>query len=70
MATAVEGTRNNVLFWCARKIGEDVTCGKAPERRAIETLEILAEIAETTGLPAFEVDRTIRAGYLSNRTVA
>ena len=65
MATAVEGTRNNVLFWCARRIGEDVTAGKAPERQALEALEILAEIAETTGLPTSEVDRTIRAGYLA-----
>jgi len=64
MANATEGNRNKALFWCARHIGEDVKAGKAPERQALETLEILAEIAERTGLPTTEVDNTIKSGYL------
>lgn len=64
MSTAAEGCRNNVLFWAASRIGDDVRSGKAPERAALGTLEMLAEIAEERGLNPHEVDRTIRSAYL------
>ena len=63
MGQAVNGERNNILFWCACRIGEDVAAGRVTERRALEVLDVLAEVAETTGLSPFEVERTIRSGY-------
>jgi hypothetical protein len=43
--------RNNVLFWCARRLVEN----NYPEG----TFSVLAEIARTTGLPESEVAKTI-----------
>ena len=63
MGQAVEGNRNSTLFWCAARIGDDVAAGKVREQRALEVLDVLAEIAESTGLSSFEVERTIRSGY-------
>jgi hypothetical protein len=45
--------RNNVLFWCARRLVEN----NYPEG----TFSVLAEIARTTGLPESEVAKTINS---------
>ncbi len=63
LATAVEGTRNDVLHWAACKVGSDEREHKASNAAALDALEQLATVAERIGLGTTEIDKTIRSGY-------
>ncbi|ONH33637.1 bifunctional DNA primase/polymerase [Pseudofrankia asymbiotica] len=56
---AAEGTRNDRLYWAARRVAEHAGAG----RLDLETgADALLSAAAAVGLPAFEAERTVQSG--------
>lgn len=60
MAKAPTGRRNDTLHWCACRVGEMLAVGEL--RDTHPAVDVLAQVAETTGLLSGEIDATIRSG--------
>lgn len=67
MATAVEGERNELLHWCAARIGNAVYDGHATESDGAAALDELHTTAVRTGLADKAVEKTIESGYSRGR---
>lgn len=61
MATAGVGQRNDVLHWCAARVGDDVRAGRVDHADADAALAHLASIAAGVGLGDREIAATIRS---------
>ena len=59
VASAREGERNQLTFWGACKIADMVATRDLDAGEAVKAIEVLTEAARRTGLPLFEIRRTI-----------
>lgn len=59
LASAREGERNNLLHWCACRVGEMVRDGQVDENFGIRALTL---VAQHIGLPARAATKTIDSG--------
>lgn len=59
MAEAVEGERNNVLFWCANRVVDDYIAGWFDEDGYDQHLQDLHQVASAVGLGDHEIEQTI-----------
>lgn len=55
-----EGGRNNALFWSACRVAEGVKAGRVP---AVPAIERLRAAGLSTGLPNWEVERTLKSAF-------
>lgn len=62
LQNATEGTRNNLLNWCAWRLGEDYVVGLISTEELEEATACLLDAALAAGLPESESDKTIRSG--------
>lgn len=61
MALAVEGSRNNTLFWCVSRVRADLHDGRVSGSAAVDAIARLNAIARARGLDDREVDLTTRS---------
>jgi Bifunctional DNA primase/polymerase, N-terminal len=64
VASATEGERNSLTFWCACRAGEMVAEGLLSAETAIA---VITEAATRCGLPRAEAERTARSGVNTAR---